>query len=111
MAQHVHVGGEQRETLVDDAARGADGTNRAIPAEAGVAAVLHERRRLAAGREHLLEMPQRDVADAEEPRASGVALLGHRRPYLGVLLAPAMARRRAVQHVAVHGIGAQVLER
>ena len=74
VAQHLGVGGEQREALVDDAALRAERAHVAVPAAAGVAAVLHERRRLGAADRHLLELPQRDVADAEQPRPAGVAL-------------------------------------
>jgi hypothetical protein len=44
----------------------AEGAHRAVPARAREAAILHEGRRLGAGGHELLQVAQRDVADAEQ---------------------------------------------
>ena len=111
VAQHLRVGGEEREALVDDRSIPAERSNVAVPAEAGEAAVLDERRGLGAGADHLLEVPQPNVAHAEKSRAAGGALLHHRGPDLGVVLGPAGAGGGTVQHVAVDVVGPEVLER
>jgi len=91
--------------------RSVQNANRPIPALTREAAILHECRPLSAHRLQLEQMAQRDVADPEQSRVAGVALANHRRPRLGVLLAPAVAGRRPVEHVAVHVLGSKVLER
>src|SRR5438128_1721275 len=110
-AEHLRVGGEQGEALVDDPSLDAERSNIAVPAEASEAAVLHERGRFGAGGRHLLEVLQGDVAHAEEPRAASVPLLRHRGPDLGVVVGPAVAGRGPVEHVAVDVVGPEVLER
>src|SRR5206468_5740332 len=95
--QHLEVGGEQREALVDDLALAAERADVAVPAQAREAAILYERRSLGPGRDHLMQVAQGDIADAEEPRAPAVTLLDHRGPRLGVVLGPAIAGRRAMQ--------------
>jgi hypothetical protein len=91
MAQHVRLGGEQREALVDDLSIHAERSNVTAPAGAGEAAVLDERGGLGVGGQHLLEVPEGDVAHAEGPGAAGITLLHHRDPDEGVVIGPAVA--------------------
>ena len=82
MPQDLRVGGEQREALVDDLSIPAERSNIAVPAEAREAAVLDERGGFCTSGLHLFEMPQGDVAHAEETFSAGVALLDHRAAHI-----------------------------
>ena len=42
MAQHLNIRGEKRKALIDDLSLSAERSYLAVPAEAGVTAVLHE---------------------------------------------------------------------
>ena len=60
---------------------------------------------------HLLEVPQRNVAHAEETRAAGIALFHHRDPNLGIVGGPAVAGSGPMKNVAVDVVGSEVFER
>ena len=111
MAQHVGICGEKRKALIDDISLPAEEPYLAVPAETGVAAVLDEGRRFGVGCSHLLKLPQPDIAHAEKAGATGIAFTDHGLPHCGVIIGPVVPGRRAVEHVAVNVIGAEMLER
>src|SRR5208282_2476389 len=82
MAWHLLIRGEKRESLIDDFALPAKQSHGAVPAEAGVATVLHECRKFGAGGCQLLQVMQRNIAYAEETGAAGIALFALRLPDL-----------------------------
>src|SRR5208282_3882749 len=98
-------------SLINDfvcAAKLADFT---VPAEAGVAAILHKVRSFSLQRDHLLEMLQGNVAHSKQSRAASIALLPHCFPDFSVGIAPAVSRGRAVQNVTIDMISAEMFER
>src|SRR5208282_4225703 len=110
-AWHLLIRGEKRESLIDDFALLAKQSHGAVPAEAGVAAVLHKCRKFGAGGRHLLQMTQGNIAYAEETGAAGITLFLHRLPNFDVSIGPVVVGGGAVQHVAVNVAGAKVVER
>ena len=109
--QGVAVGGQQGEALVGQAAGGAEGADVAVPAPRRVAPVLDEARphpRLVA---HEWELPQGEVADAQQAGTAALVQGLHRPPRLPVRRGQAVLPAGAVQQVRVDHVGAQVLQR
>ena len=110
-AQLVHVRGEEREALVDDAVGAAERAHLGIPAGRRVAAVLHELRLHRRDRKQLFELMQGHVADAEETRFAGRVQLFHRLPRFAIFGSEAAAAGGTVEDVGVERGDAQMLER
>src|SRR5262249_53389808 len=87
----------------------------AVPSETGITAVLYEHRELTGQSSmsvhHLHEVADRDVADAENTRATGIAFFLHRLPDFAVVVAPTVSLGGPVQDEAVDMIGAKVFQR
>ena len=81
MVQRLGIRGEQRESFIEDLMLTAELPHLAVPPESRETAVLNERRRFHSGGQHLLKMPERNIADADSTRAAGVSLFEHGRPH------------------------------
>src|SRR5580658_3590547 len=111
MMQHVHICGQQRETLIHNLPPAAEAAYLAVPAQSGKAAILHEGGSLCMGSSHVLQMMQRDIADAEKACASGIAFLAHRLPDFSIELGPSFTRCWPVQHITIDVVRPQMLQR
>ena len=98
MLEHFRIRRQQRETLIHDVVLITEFSHLAIPAESGKATVLNEYRHLCTRCLHLLQVFQRNVAEAEQPRAARNSFFPHRLPHLGISLAPPITGRWPVQH-------------
>src|ERR1700683_3266083 len=78
MPHHLHIRGKQRETLIDNFPLVAEQADLPVPAQPRIAPVLHKRGRLRMRIHHLLQMPQRSIANAQQPREPGITLFHHR---------------------------------
>jgi hypothetical protein len=90
--------------------RSAEGADFAIPAGAGVAAVLHEARAHHGVIPQRLELIEGDVADPEESGFPGGVNLFHRTPHLEVSAIEAVAARGSVEQVRVDRVHLEMLE-
>src|SRR5471030_1966160 len=111
MIDDFHVGGEQGEALVNDVVLAAKGAYIAVPAEAGITAVLYERWNVVVKGDHLLKMVQAHIANAKKPRSAAITLGHHGLPDLLIVSGPRIAGRRAVQHKVVNVISGEMFER
>src|SRR5579872_2565562 len=111
MAQHLGIGGEQREALIGNLALLAEAPYLAVPTEPRVTAVLHKFGRLGMRGRHLLKMLKRNIADPKETRAASIALLNHGLPDLVVRTGPAVAGSGTVQHEAIDVLSPKMFER
>src|SRR5579872_619410 len=111
MMQHLTIRREKRESLIDNLSLCAKNPHFAVPTQARETTVLHKCWRLSVGENHLLEMPQGNVAHPEEARAAGVALLYHRSPNLVIRFRPTISGSGTVQHIAVDEVGPKMLKR
>ncbi len=111
MGDHLAVGGEQGEPLVDHSIGGAERADLTVPAARCIASVLHEigpDPRLPAQKP---ELSEGDVADAEQARPAAVADRFHGAPGLPIDVAQEIAAGRTVQHVAINNVVSEMRER
>ena len=111
MTQDLNICRQQREALVDDLSLAAESADFAVPAANGVASILDKRRWFSMGPGHLLQLSERNVADAEKARVSGVTFFDHGLPGFKIGGGPVGAGSGAVENKTVHVVRAQMLKR
>src|SRR5499426_1338432 len=110
-SEDVHVGGEEREPLVDNVELSAEAAHVPIPVVHGEAAVLDVARHDLRGLYEQAQLTQAHVADTDDPRLSSAAERLHLLPHRDGGLAQPTADGGAVQHVGVEVVGAKMLQR
>src|ERR1700691_5543177 len=110
MVHHLLIRGQKRKSLVDDFVFAAEQSYVAVPAEASVAAVLHECREFDAVGCDLLQMAESNVAYAEKASASGITFFAHCLPDFGVSAGPLVIGRGTMEHVTVDMVCVQMFE-
>ena len=111
VVQHIPVRGEQRESLIDDSALGAEVPNVPVPLPGCITADLCETRfdpRELIQRAQLIEGY---IRDPKRVRTTGVIDLFHRFPRFDIGRRQPLSGRRPVQHVAVDDFGSEVFLR